>query len=106
MAAIALQQIPVTGLDIGALAAATGGGDTVQVTANEMGGWDIAAAALVFRNGDASSKTVSINGAANVTVAAGAIGIFPLKTGQGGANIPITYPGGVTACTVGAVQLP
>lgn len=106
MAAIAVQQVPVTGLDIGGLAAATGGGDTVQVTANEMGGWDVAPAALVFRNGDASSKTVSINGAANVTVAAGAIGIFPLKTGQLGANIPITYPGGVTACTVGAVQLP
>jgi hypothetical protein len=105
MAALTLQQIPVTGLDIGALAAATGGGDTVQVTANEVGGWDNAAACLVFRNGDAASKTVSIAGATPVTVAAGAIGIFPLKTGQGGANIAVTYSA-VVSCTVGAFQLP
>lgn len=105
MAALTLQQVPVTGLDIGALAAATGGGDTVQVTANEMGGWDSAPACLVFRNGDAASKTVTIGAAAPVTVAAGAIGIFPLKTGQGGANIAITYSA-VVSCTVGAFQLP
>lgn len=105
MAAITLQQIPVAGLDIGALAAASGGGDTVQVTAAESGGWDIAAAFLVFRNGDAASKTVTIGSASPVTVAAGAIGIFPLKTGQYGANIAITYSA-VTSCTVGACQLP
>lgn len=105
MAALTLQQIPVTGLDIGTLAAAAGGGDTVQCTANEMGGWDNAAAVLVFRNGDASAKTVSIAGATPVSVAAGAIGIFPLKTGYGGANVAITYSA-VTSCTVGAFQLP
>lgn len=105
MAALTLQQVGVLGLDLGALAAASGGGDTVQVTANEMGGWDLAAAALIFRNGDASGKTVTIGTAAPVAVAAGAIAIFPLKTGQGGANIAITYSA-VTACTVGAFQLP
>jgi hypothetical protein len=105
MAAITLQQVGILGLDIGALAAASGGGDTVQVTANEMGGWDVAPAALVFRNGDASAKTVAINGATPVSVAAGAIGIFPLKTGYGGANITVAYSA-VTACTVGAFQLP
>jgi len=105
MAALTLQQVPVTGLDLGALTAAAGGGDTVQVTANEMGGWDAAPACLVFRNGDASAKTVSIAGATPVSVAAGAIGVFPLKTGQGGANIAVTYSA-VTSCTVGAFQLP
>lgn len=105
MAALTLQQVPAAGLDIGALAAASGGGDTVQVTANEMGGWDVAPAALVFRNGDAASKTVTIGAAAPVSVAAGAIGIFPLKTGQGGANIAVTYSA-VTNCFVGAIQLP
>ena len=105
MAALTLQQIPVTGLDIGTLAAAAGGGDTVQVTANEVGGWDVAAACLIFRNGDAASKTVTIGSASPVTVAAGAIGIFPLKTGHYGQNIAVTYSA-VTSCTVGAFQLP
>ncbi len=105
MAAITLQQIPVAGLDIGALTAAAAGGDTVQVTANETGGWDVAPAVFIFRNGDAASKTVTIAGAAPVTVAAGAIGIFPLKTGYGGSNVAITYSA-VVSCTVGAFQLP
>jgi len=105
MAALTLQQIPLTGLDIGVLAAAAGGGDTVQCTANEMGGWDAQPAVFIFRNGDAASKTVTIGAAAPVTVVAGAIGIFPLKTGYGGANIAITYSA-VTSCTVGAFQLP
>lgn len=105
MAALTLQQVPAAGLDIGALAPATAGGDTVQVTANEMGGWDVGAACLIFRNGDAAAKTVTIAGAAPVSVAAGAIGIFPLKTGYAGANIAVTYSA-VTSCTVGAFQLP
>ncbi len=105
MAALTLQAIPAGGLDIGTLAAATGGGDTVQVTANEMGGWDTAPAVLIFRNGDASSKTVTVGGQTGVPVAAGAIGIFPLKTGYGGANVAVTYSA-VTSCTVGAFQLP
>lgn len=105
MAVITLQQVGVLGLDIGALAAASGGGDTVQVTANEMGGWDVAPAVLVFRNGDAAPKTVALDGATPVSVAAGAIGIFPLKTGYGGKNIAVAYSA-VTSCTVGAFQLP
>lgn len=105
MAALTLQQIPVTGLDIGTLAAAAGGGDTVQCTAHETAGWDANPAVFIFRNGDAASKTVTIGTAAPVTVAAGAIGIFPLKTGYGGANIAVTYSA-VTSCTVGAFQLP
>ena len=104
MAVITLQQIPLAGLDIGALAAASGGGDTVQVTANEMAGWDSNPAVLVFRNGDAAGKTVTVDGVALV-VAAGAIGIMPLKTGYGGKNIAVTYSA-VTTCTVGAFQLP
>ncbi len=104
MAALTLQQVPVGGLDIGALAAASGGGDTVQVTAHEMGGFDTNAAVLVFRNGDASGKTVTCDGTPLV-VAAGAIGIIPLKTGYGGKNIAVTYSA-VTSCTVGAFQLP
>lgn len=105
MAALTLQQVPATGLDIGTLAAANAGGDTVQVTAPETGGWDATPACLVFRNGDAASKTVTIGSASPVTVAAGAIGIFPLKTGQYGANITVAYSA-VTSCTVGAFQLP
>lgn len=105
MAAITLQQVPAGGLDIGALAAASGGGDTVQVTALETAGWDANAAVLVVRNGDAAAKTVTVDGGTGVPVAAGAIGIFPLKTGYGGKNIAVTYSA-VTSVTVGAFQLP
>ena len=104
MAALTVQTVPVGGLDIGALAAATGGGDTVQVTAPETGGWDSNPAVFIVRNGDASSKTVTVDGTALV-VAAGAIGIVPLKTGQGGKNIAVTYSA-VTSVTVGAFYLP
>ena len=104
MAALTLQQVPVGGLDIGALAAASGGGDTVQVTAHETGGWDSAPAVFVVRNGDAASKTVTVDGTALV-VAAGAIGIVPLKTGYAGKNIAVTYSA-VTSVVVGAIQLP
>jgi len=104
MAALTLQAVPVGGLDLGALVAATGGGDTVQVTAHETGGWDSAPAVFIFRNGDASSKTVTVDGTPLV-VAAGAIGVVPLKTGYGGKNVAVTYSA-VTSCTVGAFQLP
>jgi hypothetical protein len=104
MAALTVQQVPVGGLDIGALAAAAGGGDTVQVTAPETGGWDANPAVFVVRNGDAASKTVTVDGTALV-VAAGAIGVVPLKTGYGGKNIAVTYSA-VTSVTVGAFQLP
>jgi hypothetical protein len=104
MAALTLQQVPVGGLDLGALAPAAGGGDTVQVTAPETGGWDSAPAVFVVRNGDAASKTVTVDGTALV-VAAGAIGVVPLKTGQNGKNIAVTYSA-VTSVTVGAFQLP
>lgn len=104
MAALTVQQIPVAGLDIGALAAAAGGGDTVQVTSLETGGHDIAPAVFIARNGDAASKTITVDGVALV-VAAGAIGIVPLKTGYAGKNIAVTYSA-VTNVTVGAFQLP
>lgn len=104
MAAITLQQVPAAGLDLGALAAASGGGDTVQVTNNETGGWEVNPAVFVVRNGDAASKTVTVDGTALV-VAAGAIGIVPLKTGYGGKNVAVTYSA-VTAVVVGAFQLP
>lgn len=104
MAALTLQAVPAGGLDIGALAAAAGGGDTVQVTNNEMGGWESSPAVFIVRNGDAASKTVTVDGTALI-VAAGAIGIVPLKTGYGGKNIAVTYSA-VTSVTVGAFQLP
>jgi len=104
MAALTLQAVPVGGLDLGALAAATGGGDTVQVTAHETGGWDAAPAVFIARNGDASSKTITVDGLA-LPVAAGAIGVWPLKTGYGGKNIAVTYSA-VTSVFVGAFQLP
>lgn len=104
MAAITLQQVPVDGLDLGTLAAATGGGDTVQVTAPDTGGWSAAPAVFIARNGDAAAKTITVNGNAKV-VAAGAIGVWPLVTGQYGANVAVTYSA-VTSVTVGAFQLP
>jgi len=104
MAALTLQAVPAGGLDLGALVAATGGGDTVQVTANEIGGWDAAPAVFIVRNGDAASKTVTVDGTPLV-VAAGAIGVVPLKTGYGGKNVAVTYSA-VTSVTVGAFQLP
>jgi hypothetical protein len=104
MAALTLQTVPVGGIDLGALASAAGGGDTVQVTSHETGGYDTAPAVLIFRNGDASSKTVTCDGTALI-VTAGNIGIIPLKTGYGGKNIAVTYSA-VTSCTVGAFQLP
>lgn len=104
MAALTLQAVPAAGLDLGALAAATGGGDTVQVTSHEIGGWDSGAAVFIVRNGDAASKTVTVDGTPLV-VAAGAIGVVPLKTGYGGKNVAVTYSA-VTSVTVGAFQLP
>lgn len=104
MTALTLQQVPAGGLDLGGLAAAAGGGDTIQVTAPETGGWDSAPAVFVVRNGDVASKTVTVDGTALV-VAAGAIGVVPLKTGYGGKNIAVTYSA-VTSVTVGAFQLP
>lgn len=104
MAAITLQQVPADGLDLGTLTAATGGGDTVQVTSPETGGWSSAPAVFIARNGDAASKTITVNGNAKA-VAAGAIGVWPLVTGQGGLNVAVTYSA-VTSVTVGAFQLP
>lgn len=104
MAALTVQQVPIGGLDIGALAAAAGGGDTVQVTSMETGGYDNAPAVFIARNGDAAAKTITVDGTALI-VAAGAIGIVPLKTGYGGKNIAVTYSA-VTSVTVGAFLLP
>lgn len=104
MAALAVQQVPVLGADLGAGAAAAAGGDTVTVIANKDGGWAAGAAFLVVRNGSAAAITVTIGTAAPVSVAAGAVAFFPLVTGYGGATIAIAYSAAATV-TVWAVQL-
>jgi hypothetical protein len=109
LALIAVQQIAVTGTAL-TLSAASGGGDTVRPEQDRV--------ALVVRNADASSKTVTVVrpgtdrvGIAipdlTVTVAAGATTIIPIaQEFRDSADnlVDITYSA-VTSVTVGAFRL-
>lgn len=112
MATLSYLQAKTSASSTAVPAAASVGGD--KVAPNDRG-------MVLFRNGDVSSKTVQLNvpgntkyGQANpdvtFTVPAGAVQpIGPLSADLGDPAdtnlISITYPGGVTSCTVQAITI-
>lgn len=109
MAAITVQPVSTTGT-VWTLAAASGGGDTVRPSGNDVH--------LIVRNGDASSKTVTLVRAGNdqygvaipdlpVAVAAGATLIIPVPATFRDTSddlVDVTYSA-TTSVTVGAFKV-
>jgi hypothetical protein len=84
--------------------AATAGGDTVSTDGAGRGaGWDLGLVLLV-RNGDVAAKTVTVEGATALIVAAGGEGIIPVPLKHFGAPAAVTYSA-VTSVTVAAVKI-
>jgi hypothetical protein len=80
------------------MVAAAGGGDSVAAGV-KVGGWELPVA-VVVRNGDASAKTVTVQGTPYVVNASG-IALIPVRAGKYGDSVAITYSA-VTNVTVGA----
>lgn len=112
MALLTTQSITRAGLNPLATAACTGGGDTVRVSDRTF---------LLFKNADASSKTITIGVPGNtnygaalpqnaVVVAAGNTALIGpidstfLTPGTSPGTAAITYSA-VTSCTIAALQL-
>lgn len=83
------------------MVAAAGGGDSVAAGV-KVGGWELPVA-VVVRNGDASAKTVTVQGTPYVVNASG-IALIPVRAGKYGDSVAITYSA-VTNVTVGAARL-
>ena len=101
MAAIAIQEAE-NGVQSVTLAAATGGGDTVESGAH-AGGWDLPII-LVVKNTDAATKTVTVDGVAYIVPATTGIAVIPIRRGRAGIAVPVTYSA-VVGVTVGALRL-
>jgi hypothetical protein len=83
--------------------ACTGGGDSVAGGV-KLGGWSLPVV-LVVRNGDASSKTVTVQGVAYIVPATTGTAVIPVNSGYHyGDSVAITYSA-VTSLTIGAVRL-
>jgi len=84
------------------MVAAAGGGDSVAAGI-KVGGWELPVV-VVVRNGDASSKTVTVQGTGYVVLASG-IAVIPVRgSAKYGDSVAITYSA-VTSVTVGAARL-
>ncbi|WP_030437384.1 hypothetical protein [Actinoplanes subtropicus] len=84
------------------MVAANGGGDSAPAGV-KIGGWELPVV-VVVRNGDASSKTVTIAGTPYVVNASG-IAVVPIRGSyRYGDSVAITYSA-VTNVTVGAARL-
>lgn len=105
MAALTVQDAPVTGLDSVTFVAADVAGDTVDSGAGVV---------LLVKNDDVSAHTATVDTPGTVsglaienpglTVAASDQGAIPLPTGVFGATASITYDA-VTSVTVAAIRL-
>jgi len=83
--------------------AAAGGGDSVAAGV-KLGGWELPVV-LVVKNGDASSKTVTVSGVAYVVPATTGVAVIPVRGSyKYGDSVAITYSA-VTSLTIGAVRL-
>jgi hypothetical protein len=83
--------------------ACTGGGDSVAAGV-KVGGWELPVV-LVVRNGDASSKTVTVSGVAYVVPATTGTAVIPVRgSAKYGDSVAITYSA-VTSLTIGACRL-
>lgn len=84
------------------MVAAAGGGDSTAAGV-KIGGWELPVVVIV-RNGDASSKTVTVQGTPYVVNASG-IAVIPVRGSvKYGDSVAITYSA-VTNVTVGAARL-
>lgn len=105
MAALTITDVPAAGLADIALASATSGGDTIAYGSKQAGGYELYSVLLVVRNGDASSKAVTVGSLSAVTVAAGKVAIIPVPNeGLNDASVAVSYDA-VTSVTVAAVRI-
>jgi hypothetical protein len=85
------------------MVSAAGGGDSVAGGV-KLGGWELPVV-VVVRNGDASNKTVTVQGTNYVVNASGGIAVIPVRGSvKYGDSVAITYSA-VTNVTVGAARL-
>lgn len=106
MAAITIQDVPVTGLASATFAAATGGGDTIAGGSVKSGGWQQYPVLLLVKCADAATKDVTVGSLAAVTCPA-TTGFSIIQVPNEGLNDPsvaVTYSA-VTSLTVAAVRI-
>lgn len=106
MAVLSVQQVPVSGLAGISFAAADVAGDDVAAGVSS---------AVLVKNDDTVAHTVTlttpgtVSGLAiedpSISIAAGAIGAFPLAGRVFGSPVMVDYGGAVTGVTVAAIQL-
>lgn len=101
MALLAVQDA-TAGIASVSFSAAAGGGDTVPA-GTRGGGWDLSVL-LIVRNGDAASKTVTVDGTPYVVPATTGVAVVPVYAGTYGMVKSITYSA-VTSVTVAAVRV-
>lgn len=83
--------------------ACTGGGDSVAAGV-KLGGWELPVI-LVVRNGDTTSKTVTVQGVAYIVPATTGTAVIPVRGSyKYGDSVAITYSA-VTSLTIGAARL-
>lgn len=100
MAVIAIQEAFAGNQNVTFAAAV--GPDTVESGAY-AGGWDLPVV-LIVRNTDAASKTATVDGVAYVVPATTGVAVVPIRRGQRGIPITVTYSA-VTGVTVAAVRV-
>jgi len=85
------------------MSACAGGGDSVAAGV-KVGGWELPVV-LVVKNGDASTKTVTVSGVAYIVPATTGVAVIPVRAGYHyGDSVAITYSA-VTSLSIGAVRL-
>lgn len=100
MAAIPIQECDLGNQNVSFAAAANG--DTVAAGVKN-GGWELPVALLV-KNADVATKTVTVDGVGYVIPANTGFGVIPIRAGAAGTAKPITYSA-LTSLTVAAVRL-
>ncbi len=100
MAAIAIQDAFAGNQNVTFAAAV--GPDTVN-SGVHAGGWDLPVLLLV-KNGDAASKTVTVDGVGYVVPATTGFAVIPIRRGLKDIPVTVTYSA-VTSVTVAAVRI-
>lgn len=106
MAAIAIQEVPEGGLATVTFAAANAS-DTVAGGSKRYGGYANREVVLIYRNTNAATRDIVVNGQTAVTIAATTgISVIPVpNTGIGGAAVTVTITPAVTNVDVAAVAI-
>jgi len=105
MAAIAIQDVPATGLASVTFAAANGGGDTVAYGSKALAGYEQYSVVLLARCTDAATKDVTVGGVTVTVPATTGFAVIPVPNeGLNDPSVAVTYSA-VTNLTVAAVRI-